>query len=212
MKHALLAAAAFAIVATSANAQTFSGTGDPASDAAFSGGSTQATFSAPNQTFASYTENGITISAGRIDSTYANDYNSFGSYYDNAQGSIGTISVSFASPTSAFAFNWGAADIAWTATVLSGAGTLATFNLTPTFASNAKEYFGFSGTGITGFQLVTSDPGFEDWVFVDNITVAGAVGGGVPEPATWALMILGFGAVGGAMRRRQSVAAKVRFA
>lgn len=35
---------------------------------------------------------------------------------------------------------------------------------------------------------------------------------GVPEPATWALMILGFGAVGGAMRRRQSVAAKVRFA
>lgn len=35
---------------------------------------------------------------------------------------------------------------------------------------------------------------------------------GVPEPATWALMILGFGAVGGAMRRRQSVATKVRFA
>lgn len=35
---------------------------------------------------------------------------------------------------------------------------------------------------------------------------------GIPEPASWALMILGFGAVGGAMRRRQSVAAKVRFA
>lgn len=27
---------------------------------------------------------------------------------------------------------------------------------------------------------------------------------GVPEPATWALMILGFGAIGGAMRRRPS--------
>ncbi len=36
--------------------------------------------------------------------------------------------------------------------------------------------------------------------------------GGVPEPATWGLMILGFGAVGGAMRRRQSVSTKVRFA
>jgi hypothetical protein len=34
----------------------------------------------------------------------------------------------------------------------------------------------------------------------------------VPEPATWGLMILGFGAVGGAMRRRQSVKARVAFA
>jgi hypothetical protein len=34
--------------------------------------------------------------------------------------------------------------------------------------------------------------------------IAAAQLGGVPEPATWALMILGFGAVGGAMRRRRS--------
>ena len=34
----------------------------------------------------------------------------------------------------------------------------------------------------------------------------------VPEPSTWGLMILGFGAIGGAMRRRKSVAAEVRFA
>lgn len=37
--------------------------------------------------------------------------------------------------------------------------------------------------------------------------VAGA--GGVPEPATWAMMIAGFGLVGAAMRRRK---AQVRFA
>lgn len=41
--------------------------------------------------------------------------------------------------------------------------------------------------------------------------IAGAIAAGVPEPATWALMILGFGAVGGAMRRRQAKAS-VRFA
>lgn len=47
----------------------------------------------------------------------------------------------------------------------------------------------------------------------DNSLGRGAISfGGVPEPATWAFMILGFGAVGGAMRRRQSVAATVRFA
>ena len=33
-------------------------------------------------------------------------------------------------------------------------------------------------------------------------SLIGLTAGAVPEPATWALMILGFGAVGGAMRRR----------
>lgn len=36
--------------------------------------------------------------------------------------------------------------------------------------------------------------------------------GAVPEPATWAMMILGMGAVGFAMRRRHKVATTVRFA
>ena len=47
----------------------------------------------------------------------------------------------------------------------------------------------------------------------DNQLGRGAIsfGNAVPEPATWALMILGFGAVGGAMRRR-SVKTAVRFA
>lgn len=34
----------------------------------------------------------------------------------------------------------------------------------------------------------------------------------VPEPATWALMIVGFGAVGGALRRRAASASTTRFA
>lgn len=35
---------------------------------------------------------------------------------------------------------------------------------------------------------------------LDNVSVAA-----VPEPATWAMMILGFGLVGGSMRRRRSI-------
>jgi hypothetical protein len=35
--------------------------------------------------------------------------------------------------------------------------------------------------------------------YIENISLSGAV----PEPATWAMMILGFGAVGGAMRAAQ---------
>jgi hypothetical protein len=41
--------------------------------------------------------------------------------------------------------------------------------------------------------------------FVGSVTA-------VPEPGTWMLMILGLGAVGFAMRRRQSVSARVQFA
>ena len=36
--------------------------------------------------------------------------------------------------------------------------------------------------------------------------------GGIPEPMTWALMILGFAAIGFAMRRRTKEEARVRFA
>lgn len=42
---------------------------------------------------------------------------------------------------------------------------------------------------------------------LDNISFSFAGGGAVPEPATWALMILGIGAVGASLRRRQVLAA-----
>lgn len=65
----------------------------------------------------------------------------------------------------------------------------------------------------TPFTLVTfTTPtvgGSNDQFGIDNVTVGGAV----PEPATWAMMILGMGVVGYAMRRKKSrVTAKVRFA
>ncbi|MBB6122313.1 PEPxxWA-CTERM sorting domain-containing protein [Sphingobium subterraneum] len=45
---------------------------------------------------------------------------------------------------------------------------------------------------------------------VDSVTVAPAPTAAVPEPATWAMMLAGFGAMGAATRRRRSTA--VRFA
>lgn len=44
------------------------------------------------------------------------------------------------------------------------------------------------------------------------ITFAPSAVGAVPEPATWGLMILGFGGVAGAMRYRRRTATTVRFA
>ena len=53
-----------------------------------------------------------------------------------------------------------------------------------------------SATGIGGFDLLGYAQGS---VSVDNIIAVA-----VPEPTTWAMMIGGFGVVGGAMRRRQA--------
>ncbi|MEO6715907.1 MAG: PEPxxWA-CTERM sorting domain-containing protein [Novosphingobium sp.] len=45
-----------------------------------------------------------------------------------------------------------------------------------------------------------------------RITLTGRdVGGAVPEPATWAMMLLGIGMVGASMRRRQKVAVRYAF-
>ncbi len=45
-----------------------------------------------------------------------------------------------------------------------------------------------------------------DHFAMDNLTINGT-SGAVPEPASWALMIVGFGMVGGSLRRRATVVA-----
>ncbi|KQT34986.1 hypothetical protein ASG29_02270 [Sphingomonas sp. Leaf412] len=50
-------------------------------------------------------------------------------------------------------------------------------------------------------------PGGDGNDYSGNVRLDVVAAAGVPEPATWGLMILGFGAVGGSMRRRKSVLA-----
>jgi hypothetical protein len=61
---------------------------------------------------------------------------------------------------------------------------------------NVTSYLNTSKT-LTGFSIY----GFSGGVTrVDQFTIS--TGGAVPEPATWALMLLGFGAIGLTLRRR----------
>ena len=64
-----------------------------------------------------------------------------------------------------------------------------------------------SPTFLTGtFTLI--NPFFGNGTLtISPVTVAAAV----PEPATWAMMLVGFGAMGGALRRRQKVATRIRY-
>ena len=89
------------------------------------------------------------------------------------------------------------------------AGQSFTFN---PVANNAIVFtpgsFTFTGTGGSSSLVVTSG-GFDNVdAIVDNISLAGAV----PEPAAWALIILGFGVIGGALRRGKPTRAAMKLA
>ena len=55
---------------------------------------------------------------------------------------------------------------------------------------------GFDNTDFGAYRLTIDGPG--------NIIGGGGGGPGVPEPATWAMMIFGFAGIGAALRRRRA--------
>jgi hypothetical protein len=72
-------------------------------------------------------------------------------------------------------------------------------NLAGVLGSN-NAFVGFtSGTGAAG-----ANHDIVNWEFRDTFS---PITGGVPEPTTWALMILGFGSVGAMLRRRRGMPA-----
>jgi hypothetical protein len=71
-------------------------------------------------------------------------------------------------------------------------------------------------TGATTLYLGLTDAcnynGAPNNCYTDNegyftLTTNGVAAGGVPEPATWAMMLVGIGGLGAAMRRRNGLAA-----
>jgi hypothetical protein len=62
----------------------------------------------------------------------------------------------------------------------------------------------FNAASIT--KVAIAPGSFDDWVGVDNISFTSGV---VPEPASWAMMLAGFGAIGCALRRRRSLRVRV---
>lgn len=59
------------------------------------------------------------------------------------------------------------------------------------------------GVSFAGTAKSVDFGGAANFIGFDNVTLGAAVPGGVPEPATWAMMLLGFGAIGFAVRRRR---------
>lgn len=91
------------------------------------------------------------------------------------------------------------------------ASALYSFDATGAARNNmgwASYTYSFVGSGApTTLSFASQDAGAFG-AALDNVSVEAVV----PEPATWAMMILGFGLVGGAMRRRSAARPALRFA
>lgn len=82
--------------------------------------------------------------------------------------------------------------------MLAGGGTLTT-TLTVGFPFQSYSFNWDNLTSVTFGQLSRSE-----YLAFDNLTYSATATAAVPEPGTWALMIMGFAAASAAMRRRRT--------
>jgi hypothetical protein len=123
----------------------------------------------------------------------------------NGDAVIDFAAVGGPASVSSFQFDWGSLDAYNTLTIFSSDGTSSVIpGTTFTNAANGDQHapgtnglftvVGSGGTTFTGIELTSSQNSFE----IDNLAV-----GGVPEPSVWAMMLVGFGGMGAAMRARR---------
>ena len=166
-------------------------------------------------------------SEGGVPNAFVHDYSpTFGNALTGSNGvgisSGKAVTLTFTSPVYGFAFDdldlIGAPIEAARATIALSDGTAQVFTIKdPDFNFETAAFFGFgSDVAITSVRIRSFFNTRERAAnFIDNLTVSTfrarpsvieePVGGSgaVPEPATWAMMIAGFGGVGAMMRRRR---------
>lgn len=174
---------------------------------------TPATFTTGGATFSSmpsvggaFIENGTTPYAFMAPAGDTSNYLALGQ--TKAFSKI-SESITLSRTVNQFGFYWGSIDKYNTVSFLlngvsvgSLSGTnVANFSSTDgiKFASNgvntnASAYVSFGGAKFNQVVLSTTQPNFE----LDNVAI-----GGVPEASTWAMMLIGFGGLGGLMLHRR---------
>ena len=201
------AAFAIAAVATGATAAPIIGLGDPLTHPALTGGTQEGFDAVATGQYASLTLGNVTYigvdAPFDIDTDFNGSFNTTGgkSMLNDFDLVPSSYRFNFGTPVSAFAFNWGAADFNWTLRAFdAGNNLLESLAVTPTFGSNAGEYFGIATPGIA-YATLTLNPGESlDYVFIDRFTISDAAA--VPEPLTLALF--GAGLAGIAAHRRRA--------
>jgi hypothetical protein len=135
--------------------------------------------------------------------------------FQNYQGTSNTITENDGNPFSfqsiglADVYNYGnGGDIEFTFNYAAGGSTTETVSLASGILGLQTFNFNQSGLSSVVFTPTTTEG---PWIQFDNVGVNGS-SGAVPEPATWAMMLLGFGMVGFAMRKRTNIRTTVTYA
>ena len=133
---------------------------------------------------------------------------------EGVDGSLDNLTVTLENAMLSFTefeFNlFNALDNTTEVTITLSDGTVQTFQLNP----NGQNYFGIEATdgdSLTSVSFATNGVGVDD-VRQVRIGGIGEMTAAVPEPATWALLLLGFGFVGGMMRKTKPAHVRVRYA
>ena len=129
--------------------------------------------------------NFVEVFGGTLRFSFATPIRAFGAYFSGIQTNFYPDNITFSDGTSQTLF-------------VPGAGTNG--------FTGALSFLGFTdpGKSISSITLVASNAFGADAIGVDDVRFLG-VPAGIPEPASWALMLGGFGLVGAAMRRRAKV-------
>ena len=206
-KLALLAAAAFAVTAVPASAAITIGSIVPGTNP----------YSGPTPTYDFDTSTPPTSGGGIVTlpntSSHAQPYGASGFYYAVGPGDTqpGTIDLSSFGNIFNISFLWGSVDSYNILQFLAADGTtvLQQFTGNDIFNpangnqtdpnTNPVVTFLLNGGDESAFTYLrlTTDPA-QNAFEIDNIAV-----NGVPEASTWAMMLIGFGAIGYSMRRRK---------
>jgi hypothetical protein len=151
---------------------------------------------------------GGAVVSGSIDGQHAQPFGSTGGYFSvgPTDGTPGLIDLSSFGVLSSISFIWGSVDSYNTLDLL-GAGGNVLYSFTGSNVFNPANgdqsnpntnplvtllLTGDDQTAVRSLRLSSTQNAFE----IDNLAI-----NAVPEPSTWALMLLGFGAVGFSMRR-----------
>lgn len=200
-----VSASALALAAVPATAQTVID---------FGGLDTTGPFGGNGKAFTSYTEDGFTVSAPAGQYVQSTQDGS-GDQLSLLTGAFNTTQAALLTITGPSLFRFTSFDAKL------GSGPAASFTITGYEGSTQAFTYGgavpstniyatYANAFTANIDRLTIGTNSDLQFFVDNLTFGPAVtSGAVPEPATWAMMIAGFGLVGGAMRRRSI---KVAFA